>query len=72
MRADHRTKRHGSNPQPPHLSCSTRALLLARQNRALRIEPPTFLLDRVAEDMEERLHAVLRDFSDVADIWSPG
>jgi SAM-dependent methyltransferase len=49
-----------------------RALLRARQNRALRIEPAAFLLDRVAEDMEERLHAVLRDFSDVAEIWTPG
>ena len=49
-----------------------RALLRARQDRALRIEPATFLFDRVAEDMDERLHAVLRDFADVADIWSPG
>jgi SAM-dependent methyltransferase len=49
-----------------------RALLRARQNRAQRIEPATFLLDRLAEDMEERLHAVLRDFSDVAEIWTPG
>jgi SAM-dependent methyltransferase len=49
-----------------------RALLRDRQNRALRNDPATFLFDRVAEDMEERLHAVLRDFSDVADIWSPG
>jgi SAM-dependent methyltransferase len=49
-----------------------RALLRARQNRAQRIDPATFLLDRVAEDMEERLHAVLRDFSDVAEIWTPG
>ena len=49
-----------------------RALLRARQNRARRNEPATFLLDRVAEDMDERLHAVLRDFSDVADVWSPG
>jgi SAM-dependent methyltransferase len=49
-----------------------RVLLRARQNRAQRIDPATFLLDRVAEDMEERLHAVLRDFSDVAEIWTPG
>ena len=49
-----------------------RALLRVRQNRALRNDPATFLLDRVAEDMEERLHAVLRDFSDVAEIWTPG
>jgi SAM-dependent methyltransferase len=49
-----------------------RALLRARQNRARHGEPATFLLDRVAEDMEERLHAVLREFSDVAEIWTPG
>jgi SAM-dependent methyltransferase len=49
-----------------------RALLLMRQNRAAKQGPATFLLDRVTEDMEERLHAVLRDFSDVAEIWTPG
>jgi SAM-dependent methyltransferase len=49
-----------------------RALLRARQDRARRGEPATFLLDRVTEDMEERLHAVLRNFADAADIWSPG
>jgi SAM-dependent methyltransferase len=49
-----------------------RALLQARQSRALKQGPAAFLLDRVAEDMEERLHAVLRDFADVADIWTPG
>ena len=49
-----------------------RALLRMRQSRALRFGPATFLLDRVAEDMEERLHAVLRDFADAADIWTPG
>jgi SAM-dependent methyltransferase len=49
-----------------------RALLSARQNRARRAGPATFLLDRVAADMAERLHAVLREFSDVADIWTPG
>jgi SAM-dependent methyltransferase len=49
-----------------------RALLRARQDRAQRREPATFLFDRVAEDMDERLHAVLRDFADAADIWSPG
>ena len=49
-----------------------RALLLARQRRARKLGPAEFLLDRVAEDMEERLHAVLRDFSDAADLWTPG
>jgi len=32
----------------------------------------TFLLDRVADDMAERLSAVMRDFADAADIWTPG
>ncbi len=49
-----------------------RALLRARQDRALRSGPATFLLERICEDMGERLHAVLRNFSDVADIWTPG
>jgi SAM-dependent methyltransferase len=48
-----------------------RALLRARQRRALKLGPATFLLDRVAEDMKERLAAVKRDFADVADIWTP-
>ena len=49
-----------------------RALLRARQRRAQKLGPASFLLDRVAGDMEERLRAVVRDFSDVADIWTPG
>ena len=49
-----------------------RAALRARQTRALRGEPATFLLDRVEDDMQERLSAVLRDFKDVADVWTPG
>jgi SAM-dependent methyltransferase len=49
-----------------------RALLGARQERARRLGPATFLFDRVTEDMADRLAAVMREFSDVADIWSPG
>jgi SAM-dependent methyltransferase len=63
----------GMTPSPniaPNLF--DRALLRTRQDRALRFGPATFLLDRVTEDMEERLHAVLRDFADAADIWTPG
>lgn len=48
-----------------------RALLRARQSRALGFGPATFLLDRVAEDMAERLHAVLREFNNAADIGTP-
>jgi SAM-dependent methyltransferase len=49
-----------------------RALLLRRQSRAQKLEPATFLLDRVREDMAERLSAVKRDFADAADVWTPG
>jgi SAM-dependent methyltransferase len=49
-----------------------RALLRARQARALKQGPVTFLLDRVAEDFGDRLQAVTRQFADVADIWTPG
>jgi SAM-dependent methyltransferase len=49
-----------------------RALLRARQDRALRSGPATFLLDRVNEELVERLQAVTRNFSDVADVWTPG
>ena len=47
-----------------------RALLRARQGRARRAGPATFLLDRIAEDMAERLQAVLRPFDSAAEIGS--
>src|SRR5437016_5782188 len=49
-----------------------RALLRARQARARKQGELTFLLDRVAEDMADRISAVMRDLADVADIWTPG
>jgi SAM-dependent methyltransferase len=49
-----------------------RALLSARHARARRQGEATFLLDRVAEDLADRIAAVKRDFADVADIWTPG
>jgi SAM-dependent methyltransferase len=49
-----------------------RALLRARQRRAQKIGPAAFLLDRIVEDMSERLHAVLREFSSAADIGTSG
>jgi SAM-dependent methyltransferase len=49
-----------------------RALLRARQCRALLGEPATFLLDRVAEDAAERLRVVLREFKSAADVGTPG
>jgi SAM-dependent methyltransferase len=49
-----------------------RALLRARRSSAEKRGAATFLLDRVAEDMAERLHAVLRAFAVCADIGTPG
>jgi SAM-dependent methyltransferase len=48
-----------------------RPLLRARQDRARRLGVATFLLDRAAEDMAERLRAVLRKFKDAADLGTP-
>jgi len=49
-----------------------RALLRARQSRASRLDPATFLLDRVADDMAERLQAVVRKFDRGADVGTVG
>lgn len=48
-----------------------RALLRRRLARADRAGAATFLLERVAEEMAERLHAILRDFPDAADLGTP-
>jgi len=49
-----------------------RALLRARQDRARNLGPATFLLDRIAADMAERLNAVLRGFNSAAEVGTPG
>ena len=49
-----------------------RGLLRARHDRARRLGPASFLLDRVAADLAERLDAVLRKFGRAVDIGSPG
>jgi SAM-dependent methyltransferase len=49
-----------------------RALLHARQQRAQAQGAVSFLLDRVAEDMSDRLAAVMREFHGPADLWTPG
>jgi SAM-dependent methyltransferase len=47
-------------------------LLKKRQARAAKAGAETFLLDRVVEDLGERLHAVVRDFQNAVDLGSPG
>lgn len=58
------------SPTPPVLF--DRARLAARQRRAQALGPASFLLDRIDEDMAERLAAVMREFRAVADLWTPG
>src|SRR5262245_20651349 len=48
-----------------------RRLLRARQRRARTLKPVTFLLDRVAIDLGERLSAVLRKFDVAVDLGTP-
>ncbi len=48
------------------------ALLSVRQGRAIKLGVETFLADRAAEDIADRLNAVTRKFFGVADIGSPG
>ena len=48
-----------------------RALLRRRRRRAAALVPATFLLDRVAADLAERLSAVLRRFDVAADLGTP-
>ncbi len=49
-----------------------RQLLRARRRRATAMEPATFLLNRVATDLGDRLAAVLRRFELALDLWTPG
>jgi SAM-dependent methyltransferase len=48
-----------------------RALLPVRRQRALALGPATFLIERVAEEMAERLSVVLRTFERAADLDTP-
>lgn len=45
--------------------------LAARRRRALGLGPETFLIDRVGEDLADRLGAVQRHFADAADFGTP-
>jgi SAM-dependent methyltransferase len=48
-----------------------RHLLAARRRRAAALGPATFLLERVADDLAERLSAVLRSFDRAVDLGTP-
>ncbi|MGN6285049.1 MAG: methyltransferase domain-containing protein [Afipia sp.] len=59
-----------ASPETPRLF--DRALLRMRQDRARRAGAETFLLDRVAADLAERLQAVKRQFAHGVDLGTPG
>jgi len=67
--------RSPSNPPPSSPSSPPlifdRDLVRARAGRARRLGPATFLIERVAEDMAERLKTVRRGFALAADIGTP-
>jgi SAM-dependent methyltransferase len=48
-----------------------RSLLRTRQQRARALGPETFLIDRVAEELGERLSAVVRAFDRAVDLGTP-
>ena len=59
------------SPTPQVQALFDRALLAHRRCRARALGPVTFLLDRVAQDMAERLSAVRRTFDVVVDLGTP-
>ena len=54
-----------------HPAVFDRALLMRRRRRAAALGPATFLIDRVAQDLADRLGAVLRRFDLAVDLASP-
>ena len=56
---------------PPNPIVFDRPLLRRRRERARALGPETFLIDRVAADLAERLRAVLRQFDVAVDLGTP-
>jgi SAM-dependent methyltransferase len=59
-------------PTPPSPLIFDRGLLRARHRRAASLGPATFLLDRVADDITDRLATVKRRFDLALDLGTPG
>src|SRR5580658_10241539 len=59
-------------PAVPSPMIFDRALIRRRRRRALALGPVTVLLDRVAEELAERLAAVRRRFDVAVDLATPG
>ena len=56
---------------PSPLLIFDRHLLRARRARAAALGPSTFLIERAAQDLADRLATVLRRFDRVADLGTP-
>src|SRR5215831_10017047 len=56
---------------PSNPTIFDRTLLRARQRRAWALGPETFLIDRVAVELAERLSAVVRNFERAVDLGTP-
>jgi SAM-dependent methyltransferase len=56
---------------PSHPVVFDRTLLRMRRRRAQALEPSTFLLERAAEDVADRLTGVLRAFDTAIDLGTP-
>ncbi len=61
----------GLKDMPSSPTIFDRALLRRRQARARALGPATFLIDRVAQELDERLSVVLRQFERAADLGTP-
>jgi SAM-dependent methyltransferase len=59
------------DPTIPNPVIVDRNLLRARRRRALTLGPSTFLADRVADDLADRLATVLRTFPCAVDLGTP-
>jgi SAM-dependent methyltransferase len=59
-------------PTSPGPLVFDRALIRARRRRAAASGPATFLLDRISDELAERLGAVMRRFDRVLDLGTPG
>jgi SAM-dependent methyltransferase len=59
-------------PTPPSPLIFDRRMLRTRRRRAAALKPATFLLDRVAGDLADRLTAVQRRFDLALDLGTPG
>jgi SAM-dependent methyltransferase len=59
------------DPVIPNPVIVDRNLLRARRRRALALGPSTFLADRVADDLADRLATVLRTFPSAVDLGTP-